>query len=157
MFRKFFNSSERLVFKLIEFFVPVFFFFYVFFTAFVEVLEIKQVERIILLFIAFFFYTLFIVLATRMSIDTSFSSFSYILSRITEKKRWLDEKAKPEFICNVDGINVAFYVLNNHIDYAPVDVDDIDLTVWIKIDKKLSPLVKNVDSIEKLKSALGCG
>ena len=157
MFKRFFNSSEKLVFKLIEFFIPVFLLFYVFFTAFVEVLETKQVESIILLFISFFFYTLFIVFATRMSIDTSFSSFSYILGEIKEKKRWLDRISKPEFICNVDGISVAFYVLNNHIDYAPVHVDDIDLSVWVKVDKKLFPLVKSVDSIDKLKSALGCG
>ena len=156
MFKNFFNSSGNFFFKFSEFSIPILVILLIGYNIFVDVFKVSKTEEHIFIVLILFIYTLLVAVFTRLSIDVGFSSFSYILGKTKEKKHWLDRISKPKLICNVDGINIAFYIIDNHIDYAPVDVDNIDLPVWIKVDEKLSPLVKSIESIENLKSVLGC-
>ena len=122
----------------------------------IESLKIESVYKGIILSLYIFvllIYFRFVVL------DTGKYSFSFIKGSLTERTNWIQYFGKPEFVCNVDGIDVAFYSVDVKLDrivYVPVDIENLDMSKWADVDQKLSNLTLHLDSIDKLKSALGC-
>ena len=108
-----------------------------------------------------FFYSVVLVAFVRIFIfKTGSNSFSYIKATLEERSKWVKFFGNPEFVCNVDGIDVAFYSTDKpffRIVYVPVDIENLDVSKWIDVDKKISSLSSHLNSIDKLKSALGCG
>ncbi len=122
----------------------------------IESLKIEPVYKGII----FSFYIFTLIIYFRFVVfDTGKYSFSFIKGALTEKSKWLRYTGSLEFICNVDGIDVAFYSVDvklHRIVYVPVDIENLDMSKWANVDQKLSNLTSHLTSIDKLKSALGC-
>ncbi len=124
-----------------------------FFIAYLDVIKLVKVAVI-------FLYSIVLILFIRfLVIGTGKYSFTFQEGILTERANWIKFFGNPEFICNINGIDVAFYSTDRpffNIVYVPVDIDNLNMYKWIEIDEKIRKLIFHVKSIDKLKSALDC-